>query len=58
VHNNVIRLERPKTLRERELTLNQAEGLLDDKVIRKLPILLNLTNEESRSLGFGERSIK
>ncbi len=55
---NVVRLGKPKTRKEREFTLNDAEIILDDEVLRKLPNLLRLTNEENRNLGFGERQIK
>lgn len=51
----IIKLGGPKTRRERELTLTDARGLLDDEVLEKLPILLKITNEESKNLGIGER---
>jgi hypothetical protein len=53
---NTIKLGRPKTRMEREFTVSHAEGFFhDDNCLRKLPNLLKLTNEESRSLGLGER---
>ena len=52
----VIKLGRPKTRREQEFTVSHAEGLFHDgNSLRKLSNLLMLTNEESRSLGLGER---
>ncbi len=55
---NVIELGKPKTRKEREFTVAHAEGLLDDKALKKLPTLLKLTNEENRNLGLGERAVK
>ena len=54
---NLVKLGKPKTRRERELTLTGAEFILDDEVLKKLPTLIKLTNEESKSLGFGERTM-
>lgn len=51
----IIKLGKPKTRKERELTLTEAEFILDDEVLRKLPTLLKLTNEENKNLGLGER---
>lgn len=53
---NTIKLGRPKTLSEKELTLAHAESLfLDDTCLRNLPNLLLLTNKASKALGLGER---
>ncbi len=52
----IIRFGKPKTRREKEFTLGDAEALFhDDNALRKLPNLLKLTNEESKALGLGER---
>jgi len=51
---NIIKLGRPKTRMERELTLSHAEIFTFDECYDKLPILLRLVNEEGRSLGIGE----
>jgi hypothetical protein len=55
----IIKLGRPRTRNERELTLNEAESLLiHDEVLRKLPRLLKLTNEENKSLWGWERPVR
>lgn len=56
---NVIKLGRPKTRMERELTLSHSESHLgNDEALPNLPILLKLTNEESKNLGLGERPVR
>lgn len=54
----VIRLGRPKTKKERELTHYHAQGPLHDETMTKLPHLIRWINEEGRNLGFGEESTK
>lgn len=50
---NIIRLGKPRTRRERELTFDHAGSrLVDDEVLRKLPTLLKLINEEGKNLGY------
>lgn len=52
---NIIKLGRPKTRREKEFTLSHAQSPLgNDEALPKLPILLKLTNEESKKLGLDE----
>ena len=52
---NTIRLGRPKMRTEREFTVSHAEGLFhDNDIFGKLPNLLRLVNEESRTLGIGK----
>ena len=51
---NIIKLGRPKTRREREFTLGDAEIFTFDECYEKLPSLLRLVNEEARNLGLGE----
>jgi len=50
----VIKLGRPKTREERDLTHSHAGSLLHDETYEKLPILLKLVNEENKNLGLGE----
>ncbi len=52
---NFIRLGKPKTRNERELTLDEAEFILDVYKPQQLPKLYELTDEESVQLGFGKR---
>jgi hypothetical protein len=56
----IIKLGKAKTREERKRTLDEAiDHFLDEeKAVRKLPVLLKLTNEESRSLGLPERPFK
>lgn len=48
---NLIKLGRPETRLERRLTYSHA-GFSDDKARRRTPMLLKLSNEERRNLGF------
>jgi hypothetical protein len=50
---NIIRLGRPKTRMERELTQSHAQ-IFTDECYDKLPILLKMINEERRNLGLDE----
>lgn len=54
----IIKLGRPKTRKERELTHYHAQDPLYDETMEKLPYLIKLINEEGKSLGFGEESTK
>lgn len=54
---NVVRLGKPKTLEERKSTLNDAEFILHDEVLKKLPNLIKLTNEENKRFFGWERKI-
>lgn len=50
---NLIKLGKPKTRSERELTNDDAHSPLDfNQTYRKLPILLKLINEDRKTLGF------
>ncbi len=51
---NIIKLGRPKTRKERELTHSHAHIFTFDECYDKLPILLKLVNKEGRNLGIGE----
>ena len=51
---NLIKLGRPKTRMERELTQSHAQLFSSDESYDKLPILLKMVNEERRNLGLGE----
>lgn len=52
---NIIKLARPKTQMERELTLGTVDSpFTDDESFQKLPILLRMINGERRNLEFGE----
>ena len=54
--NNVIKLGRPKTIQEKQFTLQNAEWPFTHKeALAKLPTLLKLTNEENKNLGFNIR---
>jgi hypothetical protein len=49
---NIIKLGKPKTLLERQLTFDHAGGLfIFDEAFEKLPMLLKLINQEGRGLG-------
>lgn len=49
---NIIKLGKPRTLEERELTYDHTSGLfVIDEAFKKLPILLRLTNGERKDLG-------
>jgi len=50
----IIKLGRPTTREARKWTQSDAQDPLDDETYEKLPILLQLVNEERRNLGFGE----
>jgi hypothetical protein len=47
----IIKLGKPKTREERELTYDHAGLFTFDEAFKKLPTLLRLTNEERRNLG-------
>jgi len=51
---NIMKLGKPKTRMERELTYSHAQIFTFDECYDKLPVLLKLINEEARSLGLGE----
>lgn len=51
---NIIRLGKPKTRMERELTHSHAHIFTFDECYDKLPVLLRLINEEAGNLGLGE----
>jgi hypothetical protein len=55
---NIIRLGKPKTRMERELTYSEASGLIFDEAIKRLPILLRMTNEERKNLGLSGKERK
>lgn len=49
---NIIRLGKPKTREERELTYGRAGSPFGpDEAFKKLPVLLKMTNEERKNLG-------
>ena len=51
---NIIKLGRPKTRMDNELTHSHAQIFTFDECYDRLPVLLKLVNEEARNLGFGE----
>ena len=51
---DTVRLGLPKTRRERESTLHQAESLIHDETQNKLLFLVKLINAENKNLGIGE----
>jgi len=49
---NIIKLGKPKTKEERQLTYDHASGPFTlNEALKKLPILLRLVNEEGKNLG-------
>lgn len=49
---NIIKLGKPKTMMDRELTWSHADSpFMFDESFKKLPILLKLINEEGKNLG-------
>lgn len=55
---HIIKLGKPKTRMERELTYSEASGLICDEAIKRLPILLRMTNEERKNLGLSGKERK
>ena len=55
---NIIKLGRPKTRLERELTYGDAGLFTFDEAFNKLPVLLRLTNEERKNLGLSGKEGK
>jgi len=49
--HNIIKLGKPKTRLERELTYGDAGLFTFDEAFNRLPILLRMTNEERKNLG-------
>lgn len=50
----IIKLGRPKTREEKELTQSHAQGPLHDENMENFPYLIKLVNEERKNLGLGE----